>query len=81
MYSEEIEFSGDCPPLHPIKLPQIQLFFRIMPYDGGWHTFSDSLGVFHADYVSGWDEEFLQNVLENCENEGEGAMPNFFAKT
>jgi hypothetical protein len=56
------------------------LFFRILSYDGGWHTFSDSSGVFHADYVSGWDEDFLQNVLDKCENEGGGAMPNFFCE-
>jgi hypothetical protein len=79
-YSEDSEFYGECPSSHPIKLPQIQLFFRIMPYDGGWHTFSDSSGVYHADYVSGWDEEFLQNVLDRCENEGAGAMPNFFCE-
>jgi len=71
---------GDCPSSHPVKVPQIHLFFRIMPYDGGWHTFSDGSGVFHADYVSGWDENFLQNVLDNCENDGDGAMPNFFCE-
>jgi hypothetical protein len=71
---------GECPSSHPVKVPQIHLFFRIMPYDGGWHTFSDGSGVFHADYVSGWDETFLQNVLDNCENDGDGAMPNFFCE-
>lgn len=79
-YAKNSEFDGDCPPSHPIKIPQIQLFFRILSYDGGWHTFSDSSGVFHADYVSGWDEDFLQNVLDKCENEGGGAMPNFFCE-
>jgi len=79
-YSENSEFDSDCPSTHPIKLPQIQLFFRIMPYNGGWHTFSDSSGVYHADYVSGWNETFLQNVLDNCDNEGAGAMPNFFCE-
>jgi len=77
-YSEDSEFDGDCPSSHPIKLPQIQLFFRIMPYDGGWHTFSDGSDVFHADYVSGWEQDFLQDVLDGCDNEGAGAMPNFF---
>ncbi len=71
---------GDCPQSHPVKVPQIHLFFRIMPYDGGWHTFADDSGVFHADYVSGWDEGFLQNLLDNCNNEGDGAMPNFFCE-
>jgi len=71
---------AECPASHPISIPQINMFFRIMPYDGGWHTFSDGSGVFHADYVSGWDEVFLQNVLDGCENEGEGAMPNHFCE-
>merc|ERR1719379_1884274 len=79
-YPEDGEFWGDCPESHPIALPQIHLFFRIMPYDGGWHTFADGSGVFHADYVSGWNETFLQEVLDNCENEGTGAMPNFFCE-
>ena len=79
-YSEESEFYGDCPASHPVKLPQIQLFFRIMPYDGGWHTFSDGSGVFHADYVSGWEEDVLQELLDTCDNEGAGAMPNFFCE-
>lgn len=79
-YAEGSSFDGDCPDTHPVKLPQIQLFFRIVPYDGGWHEFSDGSGVFHADYVSGWEEDFLQNVLNKCENEGEAAMPNFFCE-
>ena len=76
-YADE---EDECPPSHPIKVPEIHLFFRIMPYDGGWHTFSDGSSVFHADYVSGWDQDFLQNVLDTCDNEGEGAMPNFFCE-
>lgn len=44
------------------------------------HTFSDASGVFHADYVSGWDRDFLQNVLDNCQNDGDAAMPNFFCE-
>jgi hypothetical protein len=79
-YSEDSEFDTNCPASHPIKLPQVQLFFRIFRYDGGWHTFSDGSGVYHADYVSGWEEDFLQDVLDNCDNEGTAAMPNFFCE-
>jgi len=79
-YAEGSEFDGPCPASHPIKVPQIQLFFRILDYDGGWHTFADGSDVFHSDYVSGWDESFLQNVLDNCENEGVAAQPNFFCE-
>merc|ERR1719399_399589 len=79
-YAEGSEFDGPCPASHPIKVPQIQLFFRILDYDGGWHTFADGSDVFHSDYVSGWDESFLQNMLDNCENEGVAAQPNFFCE-
>jgi len=79
-YADANEPDATCPDSHPIKLPIIHLFFRIMPYDGGWHTFSDGTGVFHADYVSGWDEEFLQDVLDNCENESFAANPNAFCE-
>merc|ERR1712224_532464 len=33
-----------------------------------------------GDYVSGWNEDFLQDLLDNCDNEGFGAMPNFFCE-
>ena len=33
-------FDGDCPPSHPVKLPEIQFFFRIVPYSGGQHIFA-----------------------------------------
>ncbi|VEU34573.1 unnamed protein product [Pseudo-nitzschia multistriata] len=79
-YADDSAFDGECPESHPVKIPQIKLFFRIMPYDGGWHTFSDLSSVYHSDYVAGWEEGILQNVLDNCENEGEDAMPNFFCE-
>merc|ERR1712159_934597 len=79
-YTDTGEFFGGCPPSHPIRVPQIQLFFRIMPYPGGHHTFADGSGIFHSDYVSGWNEDFLRDLLDNCNNEGTGAMPNFFCE-
>lgn len=79
-YTDTGEFDGKCPDSHPIKVPQIHLFFRIIPYVGGYHTFADGSGIFHSDYVSGWKEDFLQDLLDNCENEGESSMPNFFCE-
>jgi hypothetical protein len=38
-----------------------------MDYEGGHHEFSDGTGIFHADYISGWDEQFLQDFLDQCE--------------
>ena len=34
--------------------------------------------VFHSDYFSGWDEDKLQHVLDNCDNDSEAAMPNAY---
>lgn len=79
-YAEEGEFNAPCPESHPLRLPKIEFFFRIMPYDGGWHTFSDGSGVFHADYMSGWDEDFLQNVIDNCYTDSFAAMPDSFCE-
>ena len=36
------------------------------------------LQVFHSDYFSGWDTAELQNVLDNCDNYAEAAMPDAF---
>jgi len=79
-YADANEPDANCPDSHPIKLPIIHLFFRISPYDGGWHTFSDGTAVFHADYVSGWDQDFLQDVLDHCRNESFAANPNAFCE-
>jgi len=69
-------FDGECPDSHPVKLPEIQFFFRILPYPGGTHVFADGTNFYHADYFSGWDSAELQFVLDNCENESEAANPD-----
>lgn len=69
-------FDGDCPESHPVKIPEIQLFFRIQPYPGGTHVFSDGTSFYHSDYISGWDQDELQNVLDNCENYSDAANPD-----
>ena len=79
-YTLDGELDGPCPSSHPQRLPQIQFFFRILSYDGGWHTFADGSSVFHADYMSGWDENFLQDVLDNCETDSFAANPNSFCE-
>jgi len=77
-YTLDGEPDGDCPDSHRFRIPVIALFFRIFNYDGGWHTFSDETGIYHADYISGWDEEFLQSVLDECENDSFGPNPDAF---
>jgi hypothetical protein len=74
-YSEGSDPQGACPSTHPVQLPQVRYFTRIMPYPGGIHMFSDGSGLFHADYFSGWQASFLQKVLDECENNSFEAMP------
>lgn len=68
-------FDGDCPKSHPIKLPEIQFFFRIVSYRGGKHIFADGTSFYHADYISGWKQNELQTVLDGCENDSDAANP------
>jgi len=71
-------FEGDCPSSHPVKLPELHLYVRVLGYEGGAHMFADGTDIFHSDYFSGWDESELQRVLDNCENESEAANPDAF---
>ena len=45
---EEGRFDADCPSSHPVKIPEIHLYFRISDYQGGEYTFSDGTSIFHA---------------------------------
>ena len=45
----EGRFDGDCPATHPVKLPELHLYFRILDYPGGQHVFSDGTDIYHAD--------------------------------
>ena len=73
-------FDGDCPASHPVKLPEIHLYFRIENYPGGQHIFSDGTDIFHADYFSGWDRTELQRVLDECVNHSDAASPDAFCE-
>merc|ERR1712019_219171 len=42
--------------------------------------FSDDTGIYHADYISGWDDTFLQSVLNNCQTDSFAANPNSFCE-
>jgi len=71
-------FDLDCPSTHPVRMPEIHLYARVLGYEGGAHVFADGSDVFHSDYMSGWDEKELQDVLDNCDNPSEAANPDFF---
>jgi len=79
-YTSDGAFDSQCPDSHPVKIPQIHLYFRIQNYQGGHHEFSDGTGVYHADYMSGWNQTFLQNLLDNCQNPSEAANPDAFCE-
>jgi len=57
-----------CPETHPVLLPQILLFLRFADYTGESHELSNGGIDWHADYVMGWDEDFLQEILDGCGN-------------
>merc|ERR1711936_778201 len=85
VYSKECDgdehtecFDFDCPASHPVKLPEIHLYVRVLGYEGGAHMFPDGSDIFHSDYFSGWDETELQKVLDNCENYSEAANPDAY---
>merc|ERR1719158_1904856 len=71
-------FDFDCPSSHPVKMPELHMYVRVLDYEGGAHVFADGSDVFHSDYFSGWDEDKLQHVLDNCDNDSEAAMPTAF---
>jgi len=57
-----------CPESHPVLLPQIMLFLRFADYTGEPHELSNGDGVdWHADYIMGWDKDFLQGILDDCD--------------
>lgn len=74
--SQEGAFEAECPSSHPVRVPEIQMYFRIKDYAGGAYTFSDGTTAVHTDYFSGWDEAELQTALDSCVNDGEAAMSN-----
>ena len=50
-YSEECQedfnecFDFDCPVSHPVKMPEIHLYTRVVNYEGGAHVFANDTDV------------------------------------
>ena len=38
-------FDFDCPITHPVRIPEIHLYVRILGYEGGAHMFSNETDV------------------------------------
>ena len=55
-----------CPGSHPVRLPRLDFFIRWFNTPRATWRFSDENNPlrFHADYISGWDEGFLQELLD-----------------
>jgi len=71
-YTVDGTVEGACPSGYNRRLPQIQLFVRISNYEGGKYTFSDNTlasdtEVFHADFMNGWEQGVLENIVDNCQ--------------
>lgn len=70
-YTLDGSISGECPAGFNKRIPEVQLFIRINDYQGGTHQFSNDSNTFHVDFMSGWKEGVLDNILANCEPSGE----------
>lgn len=55
---------GPCPNSHPVRIPRLDFFIRWFNTNSARWRFADDSIRFHADYVSGWDEAFLQSILD-----------------
>lgn len=66
--------AGECPDGYDRRLPEIQLFVRIPNYQGATfeYTLSDESNVFHVDFMNGWEEGKLQEIINNCPVTGNG---------
>ena len=52
VYSDECDgkehnecFDFDCPSSHPVKMPELHLYVRVLDYEGGAHVFADGSDV------------------------------------
>jgi len=65
-YTTNGEVSGPCPSGYDRRLPQVQLFVRVNNYKGGKYQLSDNSDVFHVDFMNGWQEGKLQQIIDGC---------------
>ncbi len=70
-YTKDGTVSGPCPDGYGKRLPQIQLFVRINNYKGGLYQLADGSDAFHVDFMNGWKEGKLQQILDECAPSGE----------
>ncbi|KAK3065165.1 hypothetical protein LTS18_007668 [Coniosporium uncinatum] len=67
--------TGSCPPEYPVRLPSLyyETIWATSDYsaiDGSFVIANgDTTGYgYHGDFMSGWEEQFLQNAVDVCTN-------------
>jgi len=65
-YTTDGTVGGPCPAGYNKRIPQIQLFVRINKYKGGTYQLADGNDFFHVDFMNGWKEGSLQNIIDKC---------------
>ena len=61
--------AGPCPTGYDRRLPQIQLFVRILNYRGDLYRYQLSdgqSGDWHVDFFNGWQPGKLQEIIDGC---------------
>ena len=78
---KNIMTANKCPTTYPIGIPHIaiNMNFKVLTADSAknWRLASDNYDVSlaggasgHADWVSGWNQVFIQGFVDNCLNKG-----------
>ena len=76
-----LETANKCPTSHPIALPEVTVNFNYKVTSTNqmatWRLASDNYSTSspggysgHADWVNGWDEQFIAGIVKNCINKG-----------
>ena len=68
------EDDAPCPSSHPVRFPRLDFFIRFFNTKAAKWRFSDGSRRFHADYISGWDESFLQSLLDGGDGDVDGKV-------
>jgi hypothetical protein len=77
--------TGYCPDSHPVALPEISYNFgvRVTEETGPstqWRFITDPVDAaeggysFHGDWMNGWDEGAMEQIVSSCLNEGRECM-------
>ena len=71
-YTVDGTVAGDCPSGFNRRVPQIQIFLRLPNYRGTSRDYILSDGntdLFHVDFLNGWEDGKLAEIIQNCEIE------------